>query len=144
VPSLLIDFSSGDEKIRMVFAKQSDIKRRMLFLIVSKKVEVKNDTLVIILSYISSATTVTQEGWLMTFDEYKGGYFSFLLNALRRTCYNSSWKGEGGKGRLTWDEEGMGRMVYILCRIVVKGGCLPCLLLLRSIYYMTTVCCLIA
>jgi len=63
----------------MVFAKQSDIKRRMLFLIVSKKVEVKNDTLVIILSYISSATTVTQEGWLMTFDEYKGGYFSFLF-----------------------------------------------------------------
>jgi len=100
VPSLLIDFSSGDEKIRMVFAKQSDIKRRMLFLIVSKKVEVKNDTLVIILSYISSATTVTQEGWLMTFDEYKGGYFSFLLNALRRTCYNSSWKGEGGKRKI--------------------------------------------
>jgi len=112
VPSLLIDFSSGDEKIRMVFAKQSDIKRRMLFLIVSKKVEVKNDTLVIILSYISSATTVTQEGWLMTFDEYKGGYFSFLLNALRRTCYNSSWKGEGGKGRLTWDEEGGGWFIY--------------------------------
>jgi len=25
------------------------------------------------LSYISSATTVTQEGWLMMFDEYKGG-----------------------------------------------------------------------
>jgi len=62
----------------MVFAKQSDIKRRMLFLIVSKKVEVKNDTLVIILSYISSATTVTQEGWLMMFDEYKGGYSFFF------------------------------------------------------------------
>jgi len=38
-----------------------------------KKVEIKNDA-VIILLYISSATTVTQEGgWLMMFDEYKGG-----------------------------------------------------------------------
>lgn len=99
MPSLLIDFSSGDKKIRMVLQNKATLNEECcVFFIVSKKVEVKNDTLVIILSYISSATTVTQEGWLMTFDEYKGGYFSFLLNALRRTCYNSSWKGEvGGK-----------------------------------------------
>jgi len=88
------------KKLGWFLQNKATLNEECCFLIVSKKVEVKNDTLVIILSYISSATTVTQEGWLMTFDEYKGGYFSFLLNALRRTCYNSSWKGEGGKRKI--------------------------------------------
>jgi len=70
--------------------------------------------MVIILSYISSATTVTQEGWLMTFDEYKGGYSFFffkrivvvnLLKFILGEVGNLEGKGERLK---TWDwGEGM-------------------------------------